>query len=142
MTYNQDKVLKIINNVVVDCINQESHLLGKPKNQITIEQLSSKDRKREQVIGRQIGQYICLFIFNELLRKNLTLEYIGGFYNKDHATVLHSKKVISNYIDTDRQILYMIGHCMDICTRRIKEGESSSDCHRWYKYLYPKSTIL
>ena len=52
----------------------------------------SKSRKTDVVLGRQMAMY--------LVRKhtNMSLSRIGSFFNKDHATVLHSVKVIDNYM--------------------------------------------
>lgn len=66
--------------------------LNVPSNQLTI-----KTRKREIVQARQIAMYFC---------KNMTkssLSTIGAMIGgKDHATVLHAYKTISNLIETDK----------------------------------------
>lgn len=50
----------------------------------------------ELVFARQLIFYFCYEL-------NLgTYRYIGSMAGKDHATVLHSVKVIKNYIDTDK----------------------------------------
>lgn len=71
---------------------------------ITSDLLSSKTRKREIVQARQIAMYFC---------KNLTkssLSTIGSTIGgKDHATVLHAYKTISNLIETDRSFKLQIG---------------------------------
>ena len=64
---------------------------------LTPEQIKMKTRKRETVEARQI----CMTIAKELTKCSLSKigSLIGG---KDHATVLHSNKVINNLIETDR----------------------------------------
>ena len=66
---------------------------------LELEILQSKTRKREIVQARQIAMYFS---------KNLTnssLSAIGSkIGKKDHATVLHACKTISNLIETDRDI--------------------------------------
>lgn len=60
--------------------------------------LQTTTRKREVVFARQLVMYF--------LRKhtNNTLLLASSYYNKDHATCLHSVKVINNLIDTDKSI--------------------------------------
>lgn len=62
------------------------------------DQLKSKTRKREIVQARQIAMYFA---------KNFTkssLAAIGSIIGgKDHATVLHACKTVSNLIDTDKR---------------------------------------
>ncbi len=61
--------------------------------------LQSNTRKREIVQARQVAMYFS---------KNLTnssLSAIGSkIGKKDHATVLHACKTISNLIETDRDL--------------------------------------
>ena len=65
---------------------------------LDVDSLQSKTRKREIVQARQIAMY---------LSKNLTnssLSAIGSkIGKKDHSTVLHACKTISNLIETDRE---------------------------------------
>jgi len=62
------------------------------------EQLKSKTRKREIVQARQIAMY-----FAKNFTKN-SLAAIGSVIgDKDHATVLHACKTVSNLIDTDKR---------------------------------------
>jgi len=63
---------------------------------ISKEELTKKSRDMELVFARQLIFYFCYEL-------NLgTYRYIGSMAGKDHATVLHSVKVIKNYIDTDK----------------------------------------
>ena len=64
---------------------------------LEIESLQSKTRKREIVQARQIAMY-----FSKTLT-NSSLSMIGSkIGKKDHATVLHACKTITNLIETDR----------------------------------------
>ena len=62
------------------------------------EAINTKSRKREVVLVRQVAMYLA--------KKHLDLStskiglYIG---NRDHATVLHACKTITNLADTDKQ---------------------------------------
>jgi chromosomal replication initiator protein len=61
--------------------------------------MNSNIRKREVVQVRQIAMY-----FAKKYTK-LSLSVIGAYCgNKDHATVLHSCKTMSNLIETDKKI--------------------------------------
>lgn len=70
---------------------------------LEMETLQSKTRKREIVQARQIAMYFS---------KNMTsssLSAIGAkIGKKDHATVLHACKTISNLIETDREFKMQI----------------------------------
>ncbi len=70
---------------------------------ISSDLLSAKTRKREIVQARQIAMFFC---------KNLTkssLSTIGATIGgKDHATVLHAYKTISNLIETDKSFKLQI----------------------------------
>jgi chromosomal replication initiation ATPase DnaA len=66
----------------------------------TYENINTPGQKREVVQVRQICMYFgCQFT-------NLSLVAIGEPFDKDHATVLHSKKTISNLIDTNNNVRY------------------------------------
>lgn len=65
--------------------------------QCTPEELQTKTRKREVVIGRQI----CHYLSREYTKNSLAS--IGHrFGKKDHATVKHSKKTICDLMDGDK----------------------------------------
>jgi hypothetical protein len=56
----------------------------------------TKYRKREIVFSRQVAMYLIM-----KYSKKITLEKIGSkFGNKNHATVLHAKKIVQGMIDT------------------------------------------
>lgn len=53
----------------------------------------NKTRKREYVWARQIGMYIIS------KHSKINLSDIGRMYKKDHATVIHARKVINEQMD-------------------------------------------
>lgn len=53
-------------------------------------------RKRELTKCRQISMYIARKL------TDLSLSEIGAYFNKDHATVVHSVKAVQKEIDTNR----------------------------------------
>lgn len=64
---------------------------------ISVERISSKTRKRDVVQARQLAMY-----FSKKLTK-LSLASIGmQCGNKDHATVLHACRTVSNLLETDK----------------------------------------
>ncbi|MFW6224290.1 MAG: helix-turn-helix domain-containing protein, partial [Bacteroidota bacterium] len=65
---------------------------------IPVEMIVSKTRKREIVQARQLAMF-----FSKKYTKS-SLATIGLHCgNKDHATVLHACKTVSNLVDTDKQ---------------------------------------
>ena len=71
---------------------------------LAIEVLKSKTRKREVVQARQIAMYLS----KKLTKSSLASigEQCGG---KDHATVLHACRTVSNLNDTDKQFqVYLV----------------------------------
>lgn len=58
--------------------------------------VTNKTRKREYVWARQIGMF--------LISKNgkINLSDIGRLYKKDHATVIHAKKAVSEQMDISK----------------------------------------
>lgn len=137
MTCEEERIRNIIDSTVINCMNNEPHLLGTPKEEVTIEHLTMKTRHRERVILRHLCMYICDFIFNDVLNANYSDKYIGSFYNKDHSTVIHSKNVIKNFQDTSKQILRMTAYCIETVIREIDNGEISLSVGLPYSMLYP-----
>lgn len=66
--------------------------------EISLEELRSKSRKKEVRQARQILMRLIKFNFPEL-----SLKKIGYIFKHDHATVLHSIRVIQNMIETDKE---------------------------------------
>lgn len=61
----------------------------------SLEQLKRKNRKKEVVFARQISMYL------HEKTTDYTLKYIGKIYGgKDHATVIHSRNIIIDYLTT------------------------------------------
>jgi len=75
-------------------IDQVEHRI-KLKSGLTYEQINQLAGK--ECIWRQMAHYMAWKHTRE------SLKYIGQYFGKkDHATVLNSVKVISNYLETDR----------------------------------------
>ncbi len=62
------------------------------------ESLIMKSRKRELLQPRQIVQWGLVL---GVVPNSLSLANIGQMFKQDHATVLHSKKVVNQLCDTD-----------------------------------------
>lgn len=69
----------------------------------------SVSRKREIVQARQISMHFCSLYTKASLA--LIGSKVGG---KDHTTVLHSCKNVSNLIDTDKKIRKFVSEINDI----------------------------
>jgi hypothetical protein len=93
----------------------------------TLEQIHNCSRKMGVKETRQLIMYFA--------RKetDLSLDSIGGYFNKDHATVLNAIKVISGYIDTDSIFRTKIGtyqskiDCLKTVLTKINGTESIAD---------------
>ena len=71
---------------------------------VDVSSLESKSRKRDIVQARQVAMY-----FAKSLTKNYSLQHIGAHIaGRDHSTVLHSCKAVSNMMDTDRKFRSMV----------------------------------
>lgn len=70
-------------------------------------QVMSNSRKEKPRLVRQIAIYI--------MRKYMKLPSteVGSFFNRHHATVLHSETTIQNYIDTDNDFRARIGEFIE-----------------------------
>lgn len=64
--------------------------------------LTTKTRKREYVLTRQVIWYYC-----KLLTK-MPLWLMGSYFNRDHATSLYGIRVINNLIETDKKFAKQI----------------------------------
>ncbi len=58
----------------------------------------SKTRKREVVEARQISMWRI-----KMLYPNFSWREIGDFFSKDHATALHSIRIVNDLMETDKQ---------------------------------------
>lgn len=65
---------------------------------LPIDVMKSKTRKREVVQARQLSMY-----FAKMLTKNSLASIGAQCGNKDHATVLHACKTVTNLMDTDKK---------------------------------------
>jgi chromosomal replication initiator protein len=66
---------------------------------LPIDLLSSKSRKHEVTLARQM----CMFLGKRLL--DIPLKKIGSYFGgRDHSTVLHSISTIENYLSYDRVV--------------------------------------
>ena len=63
--------------------------------------LNTRSRKREVVLVRQVAMYLAKKYLD--LSTSKIGQYIG---KRDHATVLHACKTITNLAETDKQFRY------------------------------------
>jgi len=94
MTENDTDLLVIEKDPVVVMIFN----LVKKHTGLSVDDLKTISRKRHIVVARQLNMYfICK-------HTRYTLQAVADIFKRDHATVLHAKKTISDLIDTDRKI--------------------------------------
>ena len=61
-------------------------------------------RNREYVTARQATMTIFV------TKRGYSQSRTGKFFNKDHATVIHAMKIVSNLLDTDKDFRNRVGH--------------------------------
>lgn len=85
--------------------------------QVSIEQMSSADRSRQIVEARQIAMYLC----RELTE--LSLPKIGqAFGGRDHTTVMHANKKISQQMTMKREVY---NHVTELISRIRNQARHS-----------------
>lgn len=93
--------------VVCNCIRTEFNV-GDFEN--------AKNKQKLVVFSRQIAAYFILLEFRRV--PGCGLARVGRLYNppKNHATIVHSRKVVENYYFTDREMeekLDNVAKCLD-----------------------------
>lgn len=72
---------------------------------LTPELLRQRSRKREYVVPRQLAHYFCKMVKHP--RFKMSLSYIGqNIGDKDHATVMHSKRTVIAGIEMKDAYIY------------------------------------
>lgn len=92
----------LINNI----FNTVSETYG-----VTIEDIKSANRSA----GISKARNICMYIIKTVT--GITLKEVGAYFNKDHATVLHSVKRIETAMETDRDLKNTVNNII----REVKE---------------------
>jgi chromosomal replication initiator protein len=102
----------------------------------TPEEMHEKTRRREVVKARQLSMLIM-----RKYTKN-TLATIGWYYRKDHATVLHSLRVIENLLDiNDHYYAEKIIQVMELVeTMLVQDREAMQRLSE--KYQAPAETLI
>ena len=135
-------LFKIIDDTVIDAMNKEMFLFAAPKSKVSITLLHSRSRKREVVVCRHVCMYIASYMFNEVLRERRTLAYIGREYRRDHASVMHAYKQVSNYLDTDDSLRSLIAHSLDRVIRTSQTGKQNKDPECWWLWKYENTNVF
>lgn len=98
------------------------------KYKTTVFDLNTDSRKREVVLPRQI---IMWGLSERIVENELSLTAIGGFFKRDHATVLHSKRTINNKIETDIQFREEIMMLLNEFEWHTEWRPASKTFHKW-----------
>lgn len=115
LTKKQRKVLSVYDQLLI-IRDTVAHHYAVPS---TV--LSGKSRARMICEPRQVAQSIS----EKLIRTSLSS--IGAFYNRDHATVIHSKKAISNLMETDTYKNHLINKIIKECEEKILGAKKSTE---------------
>ena len=83
-------------NRIINIVCQEASEYG--MGEITPEMIKVKNRKSNYLLGRQLS----IYFINKYI-KSLSLTQVGALFGQDHATVIHTKKKVSNLYDTERK---------------------------------------
>lgn len=66
--------------------------------QVSLKDMQSRSRKKKLTFPRQVAMYLSRKHTNESLAE------IGKIFNRDHSTVMHAIKVVTNMIHRDRSV--------------------------------------
>lgn len=91
-------------NLIQEIFNEdktsESYFLQKIYEAFKVtayEMQNVKGRKYELVKARQLHMYVRKFYFG------MSYSTAAGIYKKDHATAMHAKTIVHNFLETDRK---------------------------------------
>lgn len=115
--------------------NQEVLRLVCSEFKISYEKIMNnlKSRKREFVQVRQVYFYIKKSITKE------SLEKIGSFLEKDHATVLHSLTQVNNHLENEKNYSDLV---LNIKAKAMVLKNKRTDTNKIMKKIKEKQTVL
>lgn len=109
--------LELVKEVLAGLIDAPAQLDGKSirdfigcQYNVSVEELKSKSRKRSITFPRQVGMYLTRKYTDQ------SLADIGTLYNRDHSTVLHAIKVVTQ----DRSQKAAVREQLDILCKKLK----------------------
>jgi len=98
---DEQMIEEVVNSIVggAVCINAQliSELVGR-QFQISVKEMQSKSRKKKVAFPRQVAMFLSRKHTEE------TLADIGRIFNRDHSTVMHSIKVVTELTRRDNSI--------------------------------------
>lgn len=93
------------------------NIVSKYYNRDILDAKTLTNRKRENVMPRQIAMYLI----DKYVKTDL--QYNADFFKKDHATVIHAKKTINNLLEYNRDVVNQIREIENIITLTIDFGK-------------------
>lgn len=78
--------------------------------------MEAKCRETDSKLPRQIAHYVSYFIFGKIAGYKRIGKVIG---NKDHATAMHSCRVVSKLISTDKQVKAWVDNLIPHCLNNV-----------------------
>jgi len=81
---------------------------------IKLGQIRSNTQRQEIIIPRQVAMYLIRY------KTNISQKQIGMYFGKDHATVYFACKTISNQLDVNKKLGYLIDSLTKIVDDKFK----------------------
>jgi chromosomal replication initiator protein len=93
-----EEVVKFLTDASTDLTSKAVGELVSSKFGVSLDELRSRSRKRSIAFPRQVAMYLC--------RKHTedTLADIGKLFRRDHSTVMHAVKVVSELSRRDTTV--------------------------------------
>lgn len=96
----------------IECMDYNEHGIIKDVCKyfnVLPEDIRNSRRQKEDYTPRQVSMYFIKKMFPKY-----TLKYIGGLFDRDHATVLHADKTVKDHIYTEPEFRVMINEIDNI----------------------------
>lgn len=126
---------KSIQDVIVQNTSYDSMLMDFIKEvvsnyyKVDFDKFMSTNRRREYVKARQV----CMYLISK--NSKISQKTIGKAFYKDHATVIHSKKTISNYLDWDEELRREIDDLQKVITYKARAIVNNFSLEKDFYYI-------
>ncbi len=112
--------LSLVQEVLASIVTEEEHLLTVEtirdflarQFKVSVQELTSRSRKRKVSFPRQVSMYLARKLTDQPLAE------IGRAFNRDHSTVVHAIRVITEAVSRDAAVRGQVEHL----EKRLREG--------------------
>ena len=112
--------LALVQEVLAGIVSEEDHLLTVEtirdflarQFKVSVQELTSRSRKRKVSFPRQVSMYLARKLTDQPLAE------IGRAFNRDHSTVVHAIRVITEAVSRDATVRGQVEHL----EKRLREG--------------------